>query len=265
MRIASWNVNSIKARLNNVLDWVRAEKPDVLLFQELKCQDPDFPALEFESMGYSAHVHGQKSYNGVAILSRREPEDVLQVLPGDPADDQARYVEATIGGMRIASLYLPNGNPADTPKYDYKLAWMERLRRHTLTLLREHELFVLGGDYNVIPEEIDVYDPSGWTEDALFKLETRRAFRRLLNLGLVDAYRALHPHQAHAYTYWDYQAGRWQRDQGLRIDHLLLSPAAADRLLACEIDRDPRGEPKASDHTPIWCDLADAPPGPRLT
>lgn len=265
MKIAAWNVNSIKVRLPAVLAWLDRAAPDVVLLQETKTTAEAFPRLELEAVGYRCVAVGQRAYNGVAILSRREPEDVLQVLPGDPADDQARYVEATIGGMRIASLYLPNGNPADTPKYDYKLAWMERLRRHALTLLREHELFVLGGDYNVIPEEIDVYDPSGWTEDALFKLETRRAFRRLLNLGLVDAYRALHPHQAHAYTYWDYQAGRWQRDQGLRIDHLLLSPAAADRLLACEIDRDPRGEPKASDHTPIWCDLADAPPGPRLT
>lgn len=256
MRIASWNVNSIKARLNNVLDWVRGEKPDVVLFQEIKCQDPDFPALEFQSMGYSAHVHGQKSYNGVAILSLRRPEAVRTRLAGDETDEQARYIEADIGGVTICNLYLPNGNPRPGEKYDYKLRWMARLRQRAVALLAADTPFLMAGDYNVCPTDTDVYDPVGFAEDALCWPDTRQAFRSLCNLGLTEAWRALHP-RLQDYTFWDYQAGCWPKNYGLRIDHFLLSPQLADRLVSCEIDRNPRGKEKASDHTPIICEIAD--------
>ena len=264
MKIASWNVNSIKARLPAVLDWLDRAGPDVLLLQEIKTVADGFPRFEFEGRGYHCAIVGQRTYNGVAILSRAPLSNIVEGLPGDEEDDQARYVEADVGDLRVASIYLPNGNPVGTPKYDYKLAWMARLRGHVQTLLESGQPFLLGGDYNVIPDEADVYNPKDWLDDALFKLETRRAYRSLLYLGLTDAFRALHPHQEHAFTFWDYKSGHWLRDEGLRIDHLLLSPAAADRLIACEIDKEPRGAPKASDHTPIWCELADGPVGPWL-
>ena len=265
MKIASWNVNSIKVRLSAVLDWVERQQPDVLLLQEIKTTLDGFPRLEFETRGYCCAVVGQRAYNGVAIVSREPVENVIEILPGDPSDDHARYVEASVRGLRVASIYLPNGNPVGTPKYDYKLAWMARLREHVVELLATGDSFVLGGDYNVIPTEMDVYHPENWTEDALFKLETRKAFRSITNLGLTDAFRALHPHQEKAFTFWDYQAGRWHRDEGLRIDHLLLSPGAADWLVACEIDKTPRALERASDHTPIWCELSDRPPGAWLS
>lgn len=255
IRIATWNVNSVRARLPNVLDWLRAESPDIVLLQEIKCQDDDFPALEIQSCGYSSVVCGQKSYNGVAILSRHPIGDIRRALPGDESDAQARYVEASILGLRVASIYLPNGNPAPGDKYDYKLAWMRRLLSHAGHLLQTEQPLVLAGDYNVCPTDDDVYDPVNWRDDALCRPESRALFRALLNLGLTEAFRALHPEKGR-YTFWDYQAGAWQRDEGLRIDHLLLSPQAADRLLACEIDRRPRGRDKASDHTPIWVELA---------
>lgn len=255
-KIATWNVNSIKARLPLVSAWVEQVRPDVLLLQETKCEAESFPRDAFEGLGYHAAVVGQKSYNGVALLARTPPRDVLGRLPGDPEDPQARYVEATVGDLRIASLYLPNGNPVGTEKFAYKLRWMERLRSHTRSLLASEAPLVLGGDFNVIPEPLDVYAPEQWTGDALFRLETRRQFRALLNLGLTDAFRAVHPDQAHAYTFWDYQAGCWPRDLGLRIDHFVLSPQAADRLRGCTIDRWPRGQDKASDHTPVVADLA---------
>lgn len=257
MRIASWNVNSIKARLANVTEWVGQEKPDVLALQEIKCQDKDFPALEFESMGYSVHVHGQKSYNGVAILSLLRPDAVRIRLPGDDADEQARYIEADIAGITICNLYLPNGNPRPGEKYDYKLRWMARLRRRASELLAAETPFLMAGDYNVCPEDIDVYDPVAFADDALCWPETRQAYRALLNLGLTEAWRALHP-GVQDYTFWDYQAGCWPKNHGLRIDHFLLSPQLADRLVACEVDRRPRGREKASDHTPIVCTIADA-------
>ena len=253
--IATWNVNSIKARLPNILDWLRSAAPDIVLLQELKCETAAFPSLEIEDLGYNLAVHGQKSWNGVAILSKQPIEDVERGLPGDNDDLQARYIEATVGDLRLASLYLPNGNPVDTEKYPYKLAWMDRLRRRAAALLETEQAFVLGGDYNVIPEAADVYDPAGWQADALFKPETRQRFRTLLHLGLTEAYRALHPAPG-AFTYWDYQGRAWQADQGIRIDHFLLSPQAADRLLDCRIDKEPRGRPKASDHTPVLCTLA---------
>jgi exodeoxyribonuclease-3 len=256
MKIATFNVNSIKARLPRVLEWLKAAAPDVALLQEIKSVDEAFPRLEIEELGYNVETHGQKTYNGVAILSKRPIEDVTRGLPGDKSDEQARYIEATIGDLRIASIYLPNGNPVESDKYPYKLSWMDRLIAHVReTLLPTEQPFVLGGDYNVIPTALDVYDPKGWTEDALFKPETRAKFRALIHLGLTEAWRALHAE--HGYSYWDYQGGRWARDEGLRIDHLLLSPGVADRLEACEIDKAPRGKEKASDHTPVWCEIRE--------
>lgn len=256
--IASWNVNSIKARLEAVLLWLDEARPDILLLQELKCQDEAFPGTAFEDAGYVSAVHGQKSYNGVAILSRTALEDVSAGLAGDDEDLQARYLEAVtcIDGspIRVASIYLPNGNPVDSEKYPYKLAWMRRLKDRAASLLAHEEVLVLGGDYNVIPAPGDAHDPEAWREDALFRLETRRAFREILNLGYTDAFRALHREQGR-YTFWDYQGAAWQKDFGIRIDHLLLSPQAVDRLDSCEIDRTPRGRPRPSDHTPILCRL----------
>jgi len=255
VRIASWNINSIRARLPNVLEWLNDARPDVVLLQEIKCQDDGFPLLEIEASGYRCAVHGQKSYNGVAILSRHPLTEVVRGLPEANGDEQARYIEATVCGLRVESLYLPNGNPAPGEKFDYKLAWMRRLVTHAQNLLATEVPFVLGGDYNVCPTDDDVYDPVNWQADALCRPESRALYRQLCHLGLTDAFRALHA-EAHRYTFWDYQAGAWQRDNGLRIDHLLLSPQTADRLVACDIDKAPRGRDKASDHTPIWVDLA---------
>lgn len=257
MRIATWNVNSVKARLPNVLDWLKDANPDVVLMQEIKCETESFPTFEFQSAGYEVRAFGQKSYNGVAIVSRLKIENVTEHLPGDANDAQARYIEADIGGLRVASLYLPNGNPVDSEKYPYKLAWMERLKRHALDLLATEKPVVLGGDYNIIPEDMDVYDPQAWVNDALFRSESRAAYRQLLQTGYTEAFRALHPQKTHAYSFWDYQAGAWQRDNGLRIDHFLLSPEATDRLIRCDIDRVPRGKEKASDHTPVVLELRD--------
>ncbi|WP_086466725.1 exodeoxyribonuclease III [Oceanibaculum nanhaiense] len=254
MKIATWNVNSIKARLPNVLEWLKEADPDVALLQEIKCQAVDFPAMEFQSMGYQVHAVGQKSYNGVALLSKQPASDVIEGLPGDVSDEQARYVEATVGGVRVASIYLPNGNPVDSEKYPYKLGWMKRLKAHAALLLASEQPVVLAGDYNVIPEPRDCYDPVAWAGDALFLPETRRHFREIVNLGYTDAFRAINPQRV-AYSFWDYQAGRWPRDEGIRIDHLLLSPQAADRLRDAGIDKHVRGREKASDHTPVWCVL----------
>ncbi|SMF14381.1 exodeoxyribonuclease-3 [Tistlia consotensis] len=253
-KIATWNVNSIKARLPNVLDWLREAEPDVVLLQEIKCQDDAFPRLEIEALGYRCAVHGQKSYNGVAILSKEPLEQVSSGLPGDAADEQARYLEATSFGIRLACLYLPNGNPAPGGKYDYKLAWMARLAARAEALLADERPVVMAGDYNVIPEPEDCHDPRAWARDALFLPDTRRAFRRLLWLGYTDAFRALHG-EPHQYSFWDYQGGAWPADEGIRIDHLLLSPQAADRLTASGIDKAVRGREKASDHVPAWCVL----------
>ena len=258
LKIATWNVNSIKARLPNVLDWLEDAAPDVALLQEIKTVDENFPAMEIEELGYNCAVHGQKSYNGVAILSKHPLSDVTTGLAGDAADDQARYVEAWVeagdDSVRVASIYLPNGNPVDTDKYPYKLKWMDRLAARAQALLHNEEPVVLGGDYNVIQADGDCYDPAAWADDALFKPETRAKFRTILNLGYTEAWRTLH-NESHVYSFWDYQKGAWQKDNGIRIDHLLLSPQAADRLTACEIDKGPRGKEKASDHTPVWCEL----------
>lgn len=257
MKIATWNVNSVKARLPNITAWLKDAAPDVVLLQETKTIDADFPRLEFEALGYQLAIHGQKSYNGVAIAAKHPLEDVLTGLPGEPADEQARYLEATVRGVRVACLYLPNGNPVPGEKFDYKLRWMKRLHTRARELLATEQAVVLAGDYNVCPAEIDVYDPKAFAGDALCQPESRAAFRALLNLGYTDALRIYKPHGP-AYTYWDYQAGAWAKDNGLRIDHMLLSPQAADRLTNCAVDRRPRGQEKASDHTPVWCELSDA-------
>ncbi len=254
--VATWNVNSIKARLPNVLAWLTEFQPDVALLQEVKSVEETFPRLEIEDLGYNCAVAGQKSYNGVALLSKAPLEELLNHLPGDPQDEQARYLEATTFGLRVASIYLPNGNPIGSEKFPYKLAWLDRLIAHGRELLASEMPVVLGGDYNVAPTGDDVYDPEGFADDALCQPESRQKFRSLIHLGYTEAYRALHP-EPHRYSFWDYQGGAWQKDNGLRIDHLLLSPQAADRLEACDIDRGPRGKAKASDHTPVWVRLEE--------
>ncbi|MFV0475650.1 MAG: exodeoxyribonuclease III [Pikeienuella sp.] len=258
MRIATFNINGVKARLPALIDWLREAAPDVTLLQEIKSVDEGFPREPIEDLGYNVETHGQKGFNGVAILSKRPIEDVVRGLPGDESDEQARWIEATISGdrgaARVCCLYLPNGNPAPGPKYDYKLAWMRRLEMRAAELLAAEETAIIAGDYNVIPQEEDAHNPEAWTEDALYLPETRAAWRRLLALGLTDAFRALNAAPM-SYTFWDYQAGAWPKNNGVRIDHLLLTPQAADRLIACEIDRKPRGGEKPSDHTPIWADI----------
>lgn len=258
MKIATWNINGVKARLEVAVQWLGEAKPDVVCLQEIKSVEEGFPASAIEELGYTAAVHGQKGFNGVAILSKLPLEDVTRGLPGDADDAQARYIEATVttteGAVRVASLYLPNGNPVGSDKFAYKLAWMARLERHVARQLSEEMALVLAGDYNVIPEPIDARRPAAWVDDALFQPESRRAWRALGGLGLTDAIRACHP-QDGVYTFWDYQAGAWSKDDGIRIDHLLLSPEAADRLLAAGIDRHVRGWEKPSDHVPAWVEL----------
>ena len=255
--IATWNVNSIKARLQHLLDWLAGAAPDVVLLQETKCIDEAFPAFEIEAAGYQSAAHGQPTYNGVAILSKTPIEVTQTGLAGDHADGQARYIEGRTAGVRVASIYLPNGNPLPGPKFDYKLAWMQRLYDHVRGLALADEALVLGGDWNVAPEDGDVYDLAAFAGDALCMPESRAAWRKIVYLGLTDAYRARHP-EAGRFTWWDYRAGGWQKDHGTRIDHFLLGPRAADRLDDCDIDRTPRGWEKASDHTPIWVRLLGA-------
>ena len=261
MRIATWNVNSVRQRLPHLLRWLSLVQPDVVCLQEIKCVDEAFPAAEIEAAGYNVAVHGQKGFNGVAILSKHPLEDVAPRLPGDESDEHARFLEAAIstkqGVVRIASIYLPNGNPVDSPKYPYKLAWMDRLISYARERLALEEPLVLAGDYNVIPAPADAKTPAAWVNDALFLLQTRAKLRELLALGFTDAFRACEPAPGH-YSFWDYQGGGWQRNEGIRIDHLLLSPQAASRLSGCVIDKAVRGEEKASDHVPVRCDLAFA-------
>ncbi len=258
MIIATWNVNSVRQRLDHLLAYLKEHEPDVLCLQELKCQDDAFPRLEVESAGYNVVVHGQKTFNGVAILSKR-PVEVRAGLPGDENDAQARYIEATVPDcdriVRVASIYLPNGNPVGTEKYPYKLTWMDRLISHARDLLKLEEPLVLAGDYNVIPSPHDCYDPAAWANDALFLPQTREKFRSLLNLGLTDALRAV-TDETGLYTFWDYQAGAWQRNNGIRIDHLLLSPQAADKLKSVAVDKNMRALEKPSDHVPVRIELA---------
>jgi exodeoxyribonuclease-3 len=258
MLIATWNVNSVKQRLDHLLGFLRETAPDVLCLQEIKCVDEAFPKLEVEALGYNVAVHGQKGFNGVAILSKLPLEDVTLRLPGDDEDAQSRYLEAVVstgtGVVRVASIYLPNGNPVETEKFGYKLRWFERLTHHAGTLLALEEPLVLAGDYNVIPDARDVYDAAAWTEDALFRPESRAAYRRMLGLGLTDALRAC-TDEPGLYTFWDYQAGAWQRNKGIRIDHLLLSPQAADRLAGTAIHKRTRALDKPSDHVPVSVEL----------
>jgi len=257
MRIATWNINSINARLETALRWFEEAAPDVVCLQEIKCIDEKFPAEAFERLGYNVAVHGQKTYNGVAILSKSPLEDVMRGLPGDESDEQARYLEAVVSGpvpVRVASIYLPNGNPGSTEKFGYKLAWMERLKARAVELLAYEEPLALVGDYNVIPEPRDAANPQAWTSDALFQPQSREAFRALKWLGLTEAYMAIDG-APEAYTFWDYQAGAWPRNNGIRIDHALLSPQAADKLKACVIDRHVRGWDKPSDHVPLIIEL----------
>ncbi len=256
MKIATWNVNSIKVRIPHLVAWVKQAEPDIVLLQELKTTEEQFPRTAIDELGYNAVVSGQKTYNGVAILSKMPIQVEETALPGDSSDQQARYLEALIGPVRVASIYLPNGNPVETEKFSYKLAWMDRLTAHVRGLLVHEELLVLGGDFNVCPTDDDTYDPEGFAEDALCRPESRARFRELCHLGFTDALRALNPHPG-LYTYWDYQGGRWNKDEGLRIDHLLLSPRASDRLAAAGVDKGPRGMEKPSDHTPTWCELVN--------
>lgn len=257
MRLATWNVNSVNARLETVLAWFETASPDVAVLQEIKCIDEKFPAEAFERLGYNVAVHGQKTYNGVAMLSKAPMEDIRRGLPGDESDEQARYIEAVVSGprpVRVIGIYLPNGNPIGTEKFAYKLAWMDRLNRHVRALLPLEEPMVIAGDYNVIPLEQDVEKPRDWLGDALFQPESRAAWRALQNLGLTDAYMAADGAPG-GYTFWDYQAGAWPRNNGIRIDHALLSPQAADRLVRVDIHRDVRGGDKPSDHVPVVVEL----------
>lgn len=259
MKIATWNVNSIKVRLPGVTAWLKANSPDIVCMQEIKTVDEGFPAAEFEALGYNVAVHGQKSYNGVAILSKRPFEEVMTGLPGGEDDEQARYIEAVVMGdtspVRVASIYLPNGNPVMddgefTAKYQYKLGWIKRLKARAEALLPHEEPLVLAGDFNVIPEAKDVHDPEGWWGDAAYRPETHAAWRALLGIGLTEAFEQLDG-RAGQYSFWDYQAGAWQRNNGIRIDHLVLSPQAADRITELKIDRDEREKIKPSDHVPV--------------
>jgi exodeoxyribonuclease III len=259
MRIATWNVNSIKQRLDSALTWLAERNPDIVCLQETKCLDHAFPREPFEALGYNVAVHGQKSFNGVAVFSKFPFDEVSNGLPGDAADDHARFIEAVVstahGVVRVASLYLPNGNPPDTDKYAYKMRWMKRLAAYASKRLALDEPLVMAGDYNVIPGAADARNPQAWLGDALYLPRTRSEFRALMNLGLTDAVRAASDASG-LYTFWDYQAGAWQKNNGIRIDHMLLSAEAADRLTEVGIDRHVRTWEKPSDHVPVWIDLA---------
>ncbi|MBO9401957.1 exodeoxyribonuclease III [Shimia sp. R9_3] len=258
MKIATFNINGIKARIETLPRWLDEAQPDVAILQEIKSVDEAFPREIFEERGYQVETHGQKSFNGVAILSKLPLEDVTRGLPGDDSDEQARYIEATVMGdtpIRICGLYLPNGNPTPGLKYDYKLAWMERLRARAEALLAAEEPFLMAGDYNIIPQDEDAAQPEDWQEDALARPESRAAYRRLVNLGLTEAFRA-RISASGMYSFWDYQAGAWNRNNGIRIDHFLLSPQCADLLQDCQIDKEERGRSKPSDHVPVWIELA---------
>ena len=257
MKIATFNINGIKARIGALTDWLDEAQPDVALLQEIKSVDEAFPREHFEDKGYAVETHGQKSFNGVAILSKLPLEDVTRGLPGDDEDEQARWIEATVVGktaIRLCGLYLPNGNPTPGPKYDYKLAWMERLKTRAEALMAEEAPALMAGDYNVIPQDEDAARPEAWKDDALARPESRAAFRRILNLGFTEAFRATSqaPEQ---YSFWDYQAGAWQRNDGIRIDHVLMTPQCADLMTGCGIDAHVRDREKPSDHVPVWVEL----------
>ncbi len=258
MKIASFNINGIKARLPALLDWLDEAQPDVALLQEIKSVDERFPTTPFEDRGYRVETHGQKSFNGVAILSKYPLEDIRRGLPGDDSDEQARWIEATVigdkGAVRACGLYLPNGNPVPGPKYDYKLAWMERLYKRAQDLMALDEPAFMAGDYNIIPQDEDATRPEVWHKDALAMPQSRAAYRKIVNLGFTEAFRACYFGPGH-YSFWDYQAGAWNRDDGVRIDHFLMTPQAADLMRDCRIDKEIRGREKPSDHVPIWIEL----------
>ncbi|MBV8913567.1 MAG: exodeoxyribonuclease III [Acetobacteraceae bacterium] len=259
MKIASYNVNGVNGRLPVLLRWLEQAGPSVVCLQELKASQDKFPEAAIRDAGYGAIWNGQKSWNGVAILARGEdPVETQRGLPGDPEDAQSRYLEAAVGGVIVGCLYVPNGNPAPGPKFDYKLRWFDRLAERAAGLLATGAPVVLAGDYNVMPTELDVYKPERWVDDALFRPEVRDGYARLLSQGWTDALRSLHPGER-IYTFWDYFRNAYARDAGLRIDHLLLSPAVADRLMAADVDRDVRGWEKSSDHAPTWIELAEPP------
>ncbi|MCX7364239.1 MAG: exodeoxyribonuclease III [Alphaproteobacteria bacterium] len=258
MKIATWNVNSVRKRTGNLVSWLERTTPDIVVLQELKAQEPQFPKAEVEAAGYRVEIVGQKGFNGVALLSRHPVEITARSLP-DPAEDEpARYIEGRVdtpkGPLTVGGLYLPNGNPIGTEKFAYKIAWMDRLTQRAKSLLAREEMFVLAGDYNVCPTDVDVFNPVAFAGDALCQPQSRAALRTLLNLGLTDAIRAFNI-DGPQYTYWDYQAGAWPKDNGLRIDHMLLSPQATDRLTAVGIDKAERGKAEPSDHVPVWCEL----------
>lgn len=259
MKIATFNINGVRARIETLTRWLAEARPDVVVLQEIKTQDEGFPREPIEDLGYRVETHGQKGFNGVAVLSRLPLEDVTRGLPGDDADEQARYIEATVLGaraVRVAGLYLPNGNPRPGPKFDYKLAWMQRLRAQARLLLDSELPVVMLGDFNVIPEPRDAARPEKWLDDALFQPESRASLRRILFDGWTEAVRLRDPDATRGpFTFWDYQAGAWQKDDGIRIDHVLLSPQAADLLIDLGIDRDERARDKPSDHVPVWIDL----------
>lgn len=257
MKIATFNINGIKARVNALCDWIDEAKPDVAILQEIKSVDEGFPRELFEERGYNVETHGQKSFNGVAILSKLPLEDVRRGLPGDENDEQARWIEATVVGktaLRICGLYLPNGNPAPGPKYDYKLAWMERLYTRAQELMNNEGVAFMAGDYNIIPQAEDAANPKAWEKDALFLPQSRAAYRKIVNLGFTEAFRARNKEAGH-YSFWDYQAGCWDRNDGIRIDHFLMTPACADLMTDCGIDSAIRGREKPSDHVPVWVEL----------
>jgi exodeoxyribonuclease III len=259
MKIATWNINGVRARIENLVAWLKESAPDIVCLQEIKTVDEDFPRGEIEALGYHVETHGQKGFNGVALLSKTSPLEVARGLPGNDEDAQSRYIEGVfaLGGgvVRVGGLYLPNGNPLGTEKFPYKLAWMERLIAHAKARLELEEPFVLMGDYNVIPEPEDCFNPKAWEGDALFQPESRQALRRLEALGLTDAVRAV-TDAPKTYTYWDYQAGAWQKNNGIRIDHVMLSPEAADRLVSASVEKHVRAWEKPSDHVPVAVELA---------
>ena len=257
MKIATFNINGIKARINALTVWLSEANPDIVLLQEIKSVDENFPREHFEDMGYQVETHGQKGFNGVAILSKFPLEDIKRGLPGDDADEQARWIEATVmcnTAIRVCGLYLPNGNPAPGPKYDYKLKWMERLKRRAQELIVSEEPALMAGDFNIIAQPEDAADPKKWQDDALYLPKSRAAFWEILNIGFTEAFRAVHQGPGH-YSFWDYQAGSWQRNNGIRIDHFLLTPQCADLLVDCKIDLHIRGREKPSDHVPVWISL----------
>ncbi|EGD59796.1 exodeoxyribonuclease III [Novosphingobium nitrogenifigens DSM 19370] len=257
IKVASFNINGIKARLPRLIEWLEETQPDIACLQEIKTQDEGFPAADFAAIGYEAIWHGQKGFNGVAILARGErPVEVQRGLAGEPEDEHSRYLEADVMGLRVVCIYLPNGNPQPGPKFDYKLRWMERLKTRMAQIAAEEVPALVIGDYNVIPRDNDIWSTRAMADDALMQPESRAAYRRLLHAGWTDALGLLNP-RGGVYTFWDYQAGAWQRDHGFRIDHALLSPELADRLVAAGVDKTYRGREKASDHAPVWVSIAE--------